>query len=115
MIIRRASVAALDFDGLQILDYTANLASSSSLAHILVPPGAHHALSWSTRSDKYYYILSGALHFWLNEEQSVLSGGDLCLVPKGERFHYQNRSDAPVELLLFHTPSFQLEAEVFEN
>ena len=115
MIVRRTSVAALDFDGLQILDYTANLASSSSLAHIQVPPGARHALSWSTRSDKYYCILSGTLHFWLDKEQTVLYAGDVCIVPKKERFRYENRSDEPVELLLFHTPSFQLEAEVFET
>jgi mannose-6-phosphate isomerase-like protein (cupin superfamily) len=115
MIIRRASVTALDFDGLQILDYTANLEGDSSLAHIQVPPGARHALSWSTRSTKYYYLLSGTLRFWLDQEQTVLQTGDLCIVPKGQRFRYQNRSDAPVELLLVHTPGFQLEAEVFED
>ena len=115
MIIRQQSVPALDFDGLQILDYTANLATSSSLAHILVPPGARHALSWSTRSVKYYYILSGALHFWLDQEQTVLETGDVCIVCIGTRFRYENRSDAPVKLLLIHTPSFELDAEVFEG
>ena len=115
MIVRRASLSALDFDGLEILDYTAHLASSSSLAHIQVPPGTRHARSWSTRSDKYYYVLSGTLHFWLDEEQTVLQARDLCLVRKGQRFYYQNCSDAPVGLLLVHTPSFQLKAEVFET
>ena len=115
MIIRQASATPLDFDGLQILDYTANQPLNSSLAHIRVPPGARHALSWSTRSTKYYYLLSGTLYFWLDREQAVLHAGDVCIVPKGQRFRYENRSDAPVELLLFHTPSFQLEAEVFED
>jgi mannose-6-phosphate isomerase-like protein (cupin superfamily) len=115
MIIRRTSATELDFDGLQIMDYTADLASSSSLAHICVPPGAHHALSWSTRSDKYYYLVSGTLHFWLDTEQTTLQAGDVCLVPQGQRFRYENRSRDPVELLLFHTPSFELGAEVFEG
>ena len=115
MIVRRASVTPLDFDGLEILDYTANQPLNSSLAHIRVPPGVRHALSWSTRSHKYYYILSGTLCFWLDQEQTLLQAGDVCIVPKGRRFKYENRSDAPVELLLFHTPSFQLEAEAFED
>ena len=115
MIIRQESVPVLDFDGLQILDYTADLASNSSLAHILVPPDVRHTLSWSARSCKYYYVLSGALHFWLDQEQTVLKTGDVCIVPIGTRFRYENRSDTPVELLLIHTPSFQLDAEVFED
>jgi mannose-6-phosphate isomerase-like protein (cupin superfamily) len=115
VIVKRASVAPLGFDGLQILDYTAGLGSSSSLAHIHVPPGTRHALSWSTRSDKYYYVLAGALSFWVDGEQTTLEAGDLCLVPKGRRFRYENLSEGPVELVLFHTPGFQLEAEVFEE
>jgi mannose-6-phosphate isomerase-like protein (cupin superfamily) len=115
VIIKRASVTALDFDGLRILDYTAGLDTRSSLAQICVPPGERHALSWSTRSDKYYYVLCGALIFWLEGEQTTLQAGDLCLVPQGWRFRYENSLEVPVELILFHTPSFQLEAEVFED
>ena len=115
MIIRRKSVSPFNFDGLSILDYTAGLDLSSSLAHIRVPPGVRHALSWSTRSDKYYYILLGSLHFALDGQESVLSQGDLGIVAQGQQFTYENRSDAPVEMILFHTPSFMLEAEEFET
>jgi mannose-6-phosphate isomerase-like protein (cupin superfamily) len=114
MILNRASFAPIDFDGLRIVDYTAALDSSSSLAHIRVPPGARHALSRSTRSDKYYYVLSGVVHFSVEGEETTLGRGDVCIVVRGQRFAYENRSDAPVEMILFHTPSFQLEAEVFE-
>ena len=114
MNLRGESVSPIDFDGLQILDYTAGLDSSSSLAHIRVPPGARHALSWSTRSDKYYYVLSGPIHFSVEGEETVLGQGDVCIVAQGQRFTYENRSDAPVEMILFHTPSFKLEAERFE-
>ena len=114
MILRGESVAPIEFDGLRILDYTAGLESSSSLAHIHAPPGARHALSWSTRSDKVYYVLSGPVHFYVEGEETVLGRGDVCIVPKGQRFWYENRSNAPVEMILVHTPSFRLEAERFE-
>ncbi len=88
---------------------------SSSLALIRVPPGARHALSWSTRSTKYYCVLSGAIHFEVDGTGSVVGTGDVCIVKKGQPFSYENRSDDPVEMILFHTPSFKLEAEVFET
>jgi len=115
MILRGESVPPFDFDGLQIRDYTSGLELSASLAHIRVPPGARHALSWSTRSDKYYYVLSGALHFVVEDTGTVLGRGDACLVKKGQPFWYENCSDGPVEMILLHTPSFSLEAEVFER
>ena len=115
MIVRGKSIPPFDFDGLQIRDYTSGLEWSSSLAHIRVPPGARHAQSWSTRSDKYYYVLSGALYFEVEDAGSELGAGDLCIVKKGQPFWYENRSDAPVEMILLHTPNFSLEAEVFEN
>ena len=114
MIIHRESISPLDFDGLFILDYTAGLDASSSLAHIHVPPGARHALSWSTRSDKTYYVLCGAVHFSVEGKETVLGRGDVCIVPQGQRFWYENRSNDPVEMILVHTPSFKLEAERFE-
>ena len=114
VIINRESVSSLDFDGLSILDYTAGLGSSSSLAHIRVPPGARHAPSWSTRSTKYYYVLSGPIHFGIDGDEFVLDQGDVCILFIGQRFTYENRSDTSVEMILVHTPSFNLEAERFE-
>jgi mannose-6-phosphate isomerase-like protein (cupin superfamily) len=115
MILRGDSVPQIDFDGLYIVDYTTGIDSSSSLAQIRVPPGARHATSWSTRSDKYYYVLAGCIHFVLEDEETVLGLGDACIVAKGQRFAYENRSAAAVEMILFHTPSFDLEAERFET
>ena len=115
MNLRGDSIPPTGMNGIQIRDYTAALALSSSLAHIRVPPGARHTLSWSTRSDKYYYILSGALHFEVDGTGSTLGTGDVCIVKKGQPFTYENRSDGPVEMILFHTPSFEMEAEVFQT
>ena len=114
MIIRRKSIPTISFGDLGILDYTAGLGLSSSIACIQVPPGARHALSWSTRSDKYYYVLSGRIDFGVEGEETVLDQGDVCVIVKGQRFRYGNHSDEPVDMILFHTPSFVLEAERFE-
>lgn len=114
MIIRQEAVDAFDFDGLAIRDYTADLAASSSFAVITVPPGAVHASSWSRRSDKYYYVVSGTIEFADAGSTHTLSTGDFCLIAKGEHFSYRNTSDATATLCLFHTPDFELDSEVFE-
>ena len=57
MIIRHDAVDPIEFDGLEIVDYTAGQEHSSSLAEIAVPAGVRHRLSWSNRSDKYYYVV----------------------------------------------------------
>lgn len=45
MIVRREEIKALDFDGLSILDYTAQCNEKSSFAIIQVPPAVSHKLS----------------------------------------------------------------------
>ncbi|RPJ63932.1 MAG: hypothetical protein EHM12_01020 [Dehalococcoidia bacterium] len=59
MIIRKNEVEQFDFDGLIIADYTAKLDENSSFAVISVLPEISHKLSWSKKSNKYYYVLAG--------------------------------------------------------
>jgi mannose-6-phosphate isomerase-like protein (cupin superfamily) len=113
MIVKRNAIEAIDFAGLQIYDYTAGHQTQSSLAVIEVLPGAQHPEAWSKRSDKYYYVIAGQVQFVLAGKQYALAAGDFCLVQQGEHFSYQNQTDAPATLLLVHTPSFDLETEVF--
>ena len=54
MIIKHDAVNPIEFEGLEIMDYTAGQENGSSLAEITVPVGVSHRLSWSNRSDKYY-------------------------------------------------------------
>lgn len=114
VIIRGDSVPAFDFDGLSICDYTAGLDSSSSFAVITVSPGVSHAESWSRRSDKYYWVVSGTIEFTEADVVHDLGPGDFCLVPRGTRFSYRNSSVETATLCLFHTPGFDLDSEVFE-
>jgi mannose-6-phosphate isomerase-like protein (cupin superfamily) len=113
MIVRRRSLQPIDFDGLSIFDYTTDLERGSSLAVIEIPPGATHAEAWSRRSDKYYLVVDGQLEFSLQGEQFPLGPGDFCLVEQGKRFSYANQGASPAQLVLVHTPSFELESKVF--
>jgi mannose-6-phosphate isomerase-like protein (cupin superfamily) len=113
MIVRRHTLQPIDFGGLQIFDYTADAKRGSSLAVIDVPPGATHAEAWSQRSDKYYLVVAGRIDFTLQGERFELGAGDFCLVQQGARFSYANRSPASAQLVLVHTPSFDLASEVF--
>jgi quercetin dioxygenase-like cupin family protein len=116
VIIRGADVASFHFHGLRIADYTGGEgALSSSLARIEVEPGARHAVSWSTRSDKYYYLVAGRLRVQTDGAADELAAGDAWIVERGRRFSYENAADKPAVLLLLHTPSFRLDAERFEN
>ncbi len=113
MIIKRASVEPIDFGGLQILDYTAGRDMRSSLAVVEVPPGGIHQEAYSQRSDKYYYVVAGRVAFSLDGDEYDLMAGDLCVVDQGRHFSYINRTQDAARLLLVHTPTFQLDSEVF--
>ena len=113
MVIAGKSLKAIDFAGLRIFDYTASHDVSSSLAVIDVPAGAHHSEAWSKRSDKFYLVIAGAVLFVLNAVESELATGDFCLVPRGSRFSYSNPTTTLARLVLVHTPSFDLDSEVF--
>jgi mannose-6-phosphate isomerase-like protein (cupin superfamily) len=115
MIIRRQSAKPFDFEGLEIRDYTNDLRLSSSVAEITVPAGARHRRAWSMRSEKYYVGLQGKLSFTVDDRPLELEVGDLCIIRKGDRFSYENRSDEVARVLLVHTPSFDLSQEVFEE
>ena len=114
MIGRRRALQPIDFGGLSIFDYTGDAKLGSSLAVIEVPPGASHVEAWSRRSDKYYLVIAGQLEFSLQGEEFSLGQADFCFVQQGKRFAYANRGTSPAQLVLVHTPSFELESEVFE-
>jgi mannose-6-phosphate isomerase-like protein (cupin superfamily) len=114
MIIRKDQVNKFDFDGLSIFDYTSGCNESSSFATISVPQNIRHKLSWSKRSDKYYYVIEGEIKFTIDTKTTILKQGDFCIVKKGSKFYYHNESEREVMLVLVHTPGFDLNEEVFE-
>ncbi|MCU0822117.1 MAG: cupin domain-containing protein [Spirochaetes bacterium] len=114
MIIRREEIKAIDFKGLRIFDYTSRSNEKSSFAVIDVQPEVSHPLSWSKRSDKYYYILSGEIDFTINNNYYCLKQGDFCVIKIKDKFRYKNNTNEVVSLILIHTPGFELNEEVFE-
>lgn len=115
MKISKDSINPIDFEGLAIIDYTAGRDLSSSVAEITIAPSIKHRKSYSTRSDKYYYLVSGQVQFNVDGKLYDLFPGDVCLIFNGQKFFYQNNSGEPAKLILVHTPSFNLDSEVFEE
>jgi mannose-6-phosphate isomerase-like protein (cupin superfamily) len=115
MIVRRNALRPIDFDGLSIFDYTAAAKTDSSVAVIEVPSGATHRESWSRRSGKYYLVISGQIRFILEGDEFILLSTDFCFVEQGKRFSYKNDGPSTATLVLVHTPSFDIQSEVFES
>ena len=115
MIVRKDELTPIDFEGLKIFDFTGNAGLSSSIAIISAPAGSVHATAWSRRSDKYYLVIGGSIQFTLGEKEIVLKAGDFCLVRQGQSFSYKNAGPIDAQLVLVHTPSFDLASEVFVN
>ena len=63
----------------------------------------------------YNYIVSGCLQFVIDDETFDLDEGDTCIVKQGQRFSYHNLAEKESKLVLFHTPSFDLNFEIFEE
>jgi len=114
MIIKKEEVNTINFNDLRILDYTAKCNERSSFAIIKVPPNIGHQLSWSKRSDKFFYIVEGKIDFFINNNNYTLDKGDFCIIKKGDKFKYKNNTNKVVSLVLIHTPNFDLNEEVFE-
>ncbi|MBN2556682.1 MAG: cupin domain-containing protein [Anaerolineales bacterium] len=114
MLIPKDSVKPIDFRGLIIHDYNAEVQTDSSLAVVDVPPQAGHPVAMSTRSEeKLYYVIEGSVCFDLEGVESTLNQGDGCVVKRKEEFSYRNESAEPARLILVHTPSFDMDCEAF--
>jgi mannose-6-phosphate isomerase-like protein (cupin superfamily) len=115
MLIQKEKSVKFNFDGLEICDYTAGLSESSSFAVITAPPKVSHKLSWSKKSDKYYYIIEGEIDFIIDSEKFLMKQGDFCIVKKGVKFKYENNSIKEAKLILVHTPAFDLNEEAVQK
>ena len=113
--VRCNDVASFRFGDLQIRDLTAQAISSASVACVEVAPGVAHDLAKSTKSDKFYVCIAGALVFEVNERRVELGPLDLLVVERDEWFAYRNEGEETATLLLVHVPSFDSESEVFRT
>lgn len=103
-------------EGITVHDYTHGKETSSSLASIDVMPASRHRLAWSSKSDKYFYVTSGQVHFKVDGVEHDLKDGDFILIKVGQKFEYVNTLHNKVtKLVLVHTPPFDIRAEHFED
>jgi len=107
-----STTGSFEWNGLHIRDLTAHFNSQSSFAIIDVAPLAKHPLTRSSLCEKYYYLLSGQLHFHCGTEDFVLTRQDFLIIPPDTEFAYANRTNRLVQLLLAHSPRFSSEHEV---
>lgn len=115
MQIKSDELKPFDWEGLSITDYTSGKNTQSSFAKIEILPGAQHKISWSKVSEKLYYVQKGQLHFMIDNKDFVINEGDLCIIPIKSKFAYKNKTNEVVEILLIHSPGFNIENEVFEG
>ncbi len=106
-------VNPFDFDGLKIRELTPRGSSEASVAEIEVAPACSHQRARSSKSDKIYFCLDGAVSFWVEGRDVALGSKDLLLIRKNEWFDYRNDSQETARLLLIHIPPFEIEAEEF--
>ena len=112
MFVTSDAVKPFDSHGIAIRDYTASSDAASSVATLAVPPGALHPTAYSTKSEKFYFAIYGSVEFIVDGSSMELGAGDLCHVPVGVHFSYENVSKHPAVLMLVHTPGYDPENEV---
>ena len=113
--VRSDDVTPLPLGGLRIRDLTAQVPASASVASIEVAPGAAHDVAKSTKSDKFYVCITGAVVFQVGERRVELTPYDLLVVERDEWFAYRNEGEQTATLLLVHVPPFDPECEVFRE
>jgi mannose-6-phosphate isomerase-like protein (cupin superfamily) len=65
-----------------------------------MPPPHRHA-----NCSEAFFVLDGAITFWLDGEELSGGPGDFLLVPRGAGHTFGNQSGAPARLLVLHSPA----------
>jgi len=65
-----------------------------------MPPAHRH-----TNCSEAFFVLDGAITFWVDGDQAVGGPGDFLLVPRGAAHTLGNSSPEPARLLVLHAPA----------
>jgi mannose-6-phosphate isomerase-like protein (cupin superfamily) len=63
------------------------------------PPHRHGTCSEA------FFVLDGAVTFWLDDTELTGGAGDFLLVPRGASHAFGNQGDGPARLLVLHAPA----------
>jgi RimJ/RimL family protein N-acetyltransferase len=83
----------------------------ASFATVEVPAMSKQAWACSSRCDKVYSLLKGAVQFNIGGVVVALRRGEQAAVPRGTVFRYTNRRREPACMLVTHRPPFDPDAE----
>lgn len=111
MLIKSDQTRSFDSHALALRDYGATPDGSASVTMIEVPPKHHQPYAYSSRCDKLFVMLEGALRFDVDGTAYVAEAGDLVVVPKGQFYQYFDWRGQPARMLLIHMPAFDETAE----
>lgn len=109
--VNYSEITPFSFYDLVIRELSPKGCETLSVAEVRVPPGAAHPKARSTKSDKLYICISGAVTFELNGESKILTSLDVLLIPAVQWFSYRNDGIAECRLLLVHVPPFDIANE----
>lgn len=107
------NIVPFDFKGLQIRELTPEDMAEASVAEIEAAAGVSHPRARSSKCDKLYVCLEGAVGFQVEEEPVALVPRDVLFIPKNTWFSYKNETNETARLLLVHMPGFEMEGEEF--
>jgi len=111
MLVKSDQTQHLCDSGLTFRRYGPVADGAASATMIEVPPNGCHPQSYSSRCDKLYLMLEGALRFDVDGIAYVARAGDMVIVPKGQVSHYFDWQGQPARMLLVHVPSLDATAE----
>ncbi len=111
MLIKASAPTPFDFLGLVISDYGPLANDAASLTIVEVPAYGRHPYSYSSASEKIYFVLEGTLRMNVDGVAYEPTAGDVIVVPKAKVFNYFDYRGAASRLLLMHIPPFDAKAE----
>jgi RimJ/RimL family protein N-acetyltransferase len=105
MLIRDDGCKTFQVHGLNVRDYGAVADGNASVATVEVPPKGGHPYAYSSRSDKVFMMLQGALRFDIDGIAYTAKADDVVVVPKGQLFQYFDWQGQPARVLVIHVPA----------
>jgi mannose-6-phosphate isomerase-like protein (cupin superfamily) len=78
-----------------------------SVAHVLIAPRKSSRLHLHPVAEESYYILSGKARVQVGEEESIVSSGQIILIPPGKSHKIENIGEEALEFLAICVPAWQ--------
>lgn len=75
-----------------------------ALVEIVSDPNTGPPRHIHEKEDELFYLLSGAIEFWVEGETQIKTAGQSVFVPRGTNHTYRVVSDQPARFLTLHTP-----------